>query len=383
MARYTPWRDLTEEQKSARQAQRRARTNEAAERLERSVQDMIAGEAFQAVLRFSRTLHRYSMHNIMMIWSQRPDATHVAGFNAWRSLDRHVVKGAKAIKIWVPIKRRSKETPEDQMPDVSAGGAGAATVAAPAARPGVRFILGSVFDVKDTDGAPLPEFPKMVFDGTDRPEYHVARDRLLAYAREKLACEVLQEMRPGSARGSWNPEKRQLWVASDGPIVEQLSVGVHETTHALAGHSARVSRREYAVQEVVADGAAFLVMDAFGFDTSLAATPYLASYAKTPDVLLAGMTEARVIAEQIIQDLEDLWLPLFPEVAAARAAAQPAQDALAADGADRSAGEPDDSSVPIFEATRVAAAPDAQSSAETLETTARPAAPIVTAGAVA
>ena len=39
--------------------------------------------------------HRYSLHNIMLIASQRPDATHVAGFQTWKRLGRYVKQGAK------------------------------------------------------------------------------------------------------------------------------------------------------------------------------------------------------------------------------------------------------------------------------------------------
>ncbi|MEO7889581.1 MAG: ArdC-like ssDNA-binding domain-containing protein [Vicinamibacterales bacterium] len=53
--------------------------------------------------------HRYSFHNVCLIASQRPTATQVAGFNAWRSFFRFVRKGEKGIVILAPIvARRSK-----------------------------------------------------------------------------------------------------------------------------------------------------------------------------------------------------------------------------------------------------------------------------------
>ena len=30
--------------------------------------------------------HRYSFHNVMLIYTQKDDASHVAGFHAWRKL---------------------------------------------------------------------------------------------------------------------------------------------------------------------------------------------------------------------------------------------------------------------------------------------------------
>ena len=46
-------------------------------------------EYLAAMARF----HRYSLHNVMLIASQRPDATHVAGFQTWKQLSRFVPYG--------------------------------------------------------------------------------------------------------------------------------------------------------------------------------------------------------------------------------------------------------------------------------------------------
>jgi len=37
----------------------------------------------------------YSFNNQLMIMVQRPDATHVAGFNKWKTLGRSVKRGEK------------------------------------------------------------------------------------------------------------------------------------------------------------------------------------------------------------------------------------------------------------------------------------------------
>src|SRR5580704_9007836 len=59
--------------------------------------------------------HRYSWHNVMLIASQRPLATHIAGFNTWKQLGRFVKKGAKGIMILAPIVRKeSKEDVSDE-----------------------------------------------------------------------------------------------------------------------------------------------------------------------------------------------------------------------------------------------------------------------------
>ena len=43
-----------------------------------------------------------------MISCQRPDATLVAGFHKWKSMDRFVKKGEKGIAIFAPCRHRPK-----------------------------------------------------------------------------------------------------------------------------------------------------------------------------------------------------------------------------------------------------------------------------------
>ena len=87
--------------------------------------------------------HRYSLRNVMLIASQKPTATHVAGFHAWHKLGRFVKKGEKGILILAPIVRRKHENTEQSETDESSTA--------------VYFRAAYVFDISQTDGQPLPE----------------------------------------------------------------------------------------------------------------------------------------------------------------------------------------------------------------------------------
>jgi len=53
---------------------------------------------------WSAGFRSYSLHNQLLIWSQRPDATLCAGLKAWQTKhNRRVKKGAKAIYILAPV----------------------------------------------------------------------------------------------------------------------------------------------------------------------------------------------------------------------------------------------------------------------------------------
>ena len=67
-----------------------------------------------ALLMTMARFHKYSWHNVALIASQRPTATRVAGFQAWRTMNRFVRKGEKGIAILAPIVgRRDAEAESD------------------------------------------------------------------------------------------------------------------------------------------------------------------------------------------------------------------------------------------------------------------------------
>src|SRR2546426_12255244 len=78
-------------------------------------------DALKNYLRLMSRFHRYSWGNCLLIYSQRPDATHVAGFHAWLRLRRYVRKGEKGIVILAPMvgkKKTDGELTEDERTQV-------------------------------------------------------------------------------------------------------------------------------------------------------------------------------------------------------------------------------------------------------------------------
>lgn len=82
--------------------------------------------------------HRYSWGNVLLISTQFPQATHVAGYRVWQSLGRQVRRGTKGIRILAPIMIRDDRSSEQERV--------------------VAFRGATVFDVSQTDGRPLAEF---------------------------------------------------------------------------------------------------------------------------------------------------------------------------------------------------------------------------------
>lgn len=96
-------------------------------------------------LEFCSKFYRYSFSNTILIWFQKPDARHVAGFHKWSELGFKINKGEKGITILAP--REYKYFIEDtgkwvflnkEMIEILPGNI--------EIRTGIRFIPVTVFD---------------------------------------------------------------------------------------------------------------------------------------------------------------------------------------------------------------------------------------------
>ena len=84
------------------------------DKLQDAVAEIVSGDDWQRMLKVACKFHNYSFNNELMIFLQRPDATHVAGFNRWKSLNRFVKKGEKGIAIFAPCKYRQKDEASEE-----------------------------------------------------------------------------------------------------------------------------------------------------------------------------------------------------------------------------------------------------------------------------
>ena len=76
------------------------KVQEITEKLEQGIKELFESEKYKTYLNTMSKFHNYSFNNTLLIAMQRPDATLVAGFNAWRNkFNRYVKKGEKGIQI--------------------------------------------------------------------------------------------------------------------------------------------------------------------------------------------------------------------------------------------------------------------------------------------
>ena len=67
-------------------------------------------EKYKSYLRTMAKFPHYSFNNTLLIYLQRPAASHVAGYQTWKSkFGRQVKKGEKGIQILAPVTYKTKK----------------------------------------------------------------------------------------------------------------------------------------------------------------------------------------------------------------------------------------------------------------------------------
>jgi antirestriction protein ArdC len=71
--------------------------------------------ALKQYLTVMSRFRKYSWSNVLLIYSQFPQATHVGGYHFWLKLGRHVRKGEKGIAILAPMVGRKRSSDDEQL----------------------------------------------------------------------------------------------------------------------------------------------------------------------------------------------------------------------------------------------------------------------------
>jgi hypothetical protein len=103
MAKHKKWAKLSPEKREEIKASREKKLTEASACLASGVQALLQSDRWKEYLQFSLKFHHYSFVNTILIMLQRPDATCVASFQAWKRMGRYIKKDEHGIEIFVPM----------------------------------------------------------------------------------------------------------------------------------------------------------------------------------------------------------------------------------------------------------------------------------------
>jgi hypothetical protein len=198
-------------------------------------------------------------------------------------LGRQVKKGEQGIKILVPFKRKAAVAEEDGADDVVVKG----------------FGVGTVFDVAQTDGDPLPNPPAVerIGGASDRGM------RLFVDLFDYLELQNVPVDRETTkpANGYFDPVRRRVALDIDLDGDQATKTLTHEACHVVAGHALGMNSQDV---ETVAESAAFVVLNHYGLDSSGYTFPYVASWAQDRVILKRNLGTVQQTAHRMIIDLE-------------------------------------------------------------------------------
>lgn len=281
------------------------------EKIVDGVNALVGGGEWADYLRFAAKFHDYSFNNTVLIWAQAPQASYVAGYQAWLQLGRQVRKGEKAISILAPVMSRRDQPAEQTGPTTAAVSGGSAAELAQRRIVGVRS--ASIFDVSQTDpvdpGQELPLMRPALLQGDVAPQLW---DALAAHITDRGFTVERGDCR--GANGYTMFEQRLVRVRDDVSTLQAVKTLAHELGHVLMHDPADTGaqpRECRGIVEVEAESVAFMVLASQQLDTAEYTFPYLAHWASSvagQDELVAAVRDTgnRVIAASraIISRLE-------------------------------------------------------------------------------
>ena len=266
-----------------------------AEALHNSISDQVEqlrnSERWTAFLDFAKAFHAYSLNNLLLILSQMPEASQVAGFRKWQALGRQVRKGETGIRIFGYSTKKITEEDEN---------------GAEVEKRVARFPILSVFDIGQTDLIEGFEDP-----GTITRQLTGADDFGIVDALSNYLIEEgwTVEHRPiqGRKNGYTDPTEMAVVIDADLSPEHRAKTLIHETAHVLLGHTEDMAEyiEHRGLMETEAESVAYVVAGLMGFDTSAYSVGYIAGWADG-DTELIKSTAARVLrtAHQIAELLD-------------------------------------------------------------------------------
>ena len=279
-------------------------------RLEQGITELFDSERYKEYLRVMSKFHNYSFNNTLLIAMQKPDASHIVGFSAWKNtFKRNVMKGQKGIKILAPSpytvkKEIEKIDPLTQKPVIGKDGKPVTEekeITIPA------FKVVSVFDVSQTEGKELPNIAVDTLTGN----VELYEDFFKAL-KETSPVPIAFEKIEGGAHGYYHLEDKRIAIDEGMSELQTIKTAIHEIAHAklhdidltspMDGQN-RVDRR---TREVEAESVAYTVCQHYGLDTSDYSFGYVAGWSSGRELaeLKSSLETIRSAAAEIINSID-------------------------------------------------------------------------------
>lgn len=320
--------------------QNKARLKEITDSIETGIRELFQSDKYRQYLSTMSRFHRYSVNNVMLIHMQKPDATHVAGFNKWRdNFGRNVRKGEKGIKIIAPTpyKKKIEEAkldPDTKLPMLDADGNAIMeekTIQIP------MYKVVSVFDVSQTEGKPLPELAEKLTGNVQ--EYEAFMEAL----KRSTPVPIRIEPMGADMDGYFSASEQRIAIRDGMSQVQTVSAVVHEIAHsklhnyqkeqeqaALENEAAPpVPRKSRETEEIEAESISYAVCAYYGVETGANSFGYLATWSKDKELsaLRESLETINKTSSGLISDIDRNYRDIMKERGLDKAEPEPEQKA--------------------------------------------------------
>ncbi len=257
------------------------------EHLQQLIQQLEAGhsEVLTAFLHAVALFRHYSFGNVLMIATQKPEATRVAGIVTWNRLGRRVKRGVKGIAILAPMvvnRRDKKENTNDESREEKK------TVV-------VGFRRVYVWDVAQTEGEALPSL------GEATGEVGESLDRLREFIAGKgIALEYDEGIAPAQGMSYGG----RIALLPGQTKAEEFATLVHETAHEMLHKADRRAATTKTIRETEAEAVAFVVGKAVGLNVS-SSVDYIQLYHGDAELLQESLEIVHQTAAQILAAVQE------------------------------------------------------------------------------
>ena len=274
---YTP------EQREQWAQEREAKLKRLHGEIEDATARIATSDEWVAWLKVASTFHRYSWHNTLLIMVQRPDATRVAGVKTWNKIKRKIVKGSKGIMIFTPRPVFKKDE--------------SGRIIEPRVVDFMRFGIGHVFDVADTEGDEIPEQPRPTLLTGEAPEGLWESLVTIANDHDFIVTDDVPTVRD-TANGEMDASAKVIRVHPGRDDAQRVKTLIHEIAHMIL-HRDEYSHR--GIAEVEAESVAYLVTANHGLLSAGYTFPYVTGWADgKPEVVAATGERVMKTAHQIL-----------------------------------------------------------------------------------
>ena len=237
---------------------------------------------------FLAKFHKYSWNNRILIYSQNPNASFIAGFRAWQNrFDRKVSSGEKAIWIYAPRTFKEKKMVKKFDDDGK-------EIEIEEEVEHLYFTPVPVFDVSQTKGGELPK----VDYGTsknDHPELLKSLEGVCEKEGIKLAYKPLRSGLNGFSAN------KAITINSKLSVDSKVTTLSHELGHEFLHWDEDKGEYNITQRETEAEAVGFIVARFYGVETK--AFNYLALYSSNGELVLNSLERISRAVSKILNNI--------------------------------------------------------------------------------